>query len=92
MYNVYYGKAPSYLCSFDNVSHSHNTRNKNMSYIIPHVNSQGSNSFTFNGAKLWNNVPLSIKAVESKDNFKYKCKLYLFNKMLENERSEYVYY
>jgi hypothetical protein len=92
MFKIYYNMAPSYLCNFKKVSdvHSHNTRGSNMSYIIPHVKSQGSRSFMFNGAKLWNKLPTVIKAIDSKESFKSKCKSYLFNQMYEIENSEYV--
>ena len=46
----------------------------------------------YNGAKLWNKLPGSIKTSENKDVFKSKCKVYLFNKMSKAESSEFLYY
>ena len=94
MYKVFNNTAPAYLCKFQKVSdvHSHNTRNSESSYVIPHVNTQGSLSFMYNGAKLWNKLPGSIKSSESKDVFKSKCKAYLFNKMSMAESSEFLYF
>ena len=94
MYNIYNGSAPSYLCSFKKVSdvHSYSTRRSNLSYVIPHVKTQGSKSFTFNGAKLWNNLPMFVKNETTKDGFKHKCKEYLFSQMSQQEESDYIYY
>ena len=86
MYSIYNNMAPSYLCSF-----SHSTRRSNMSYVIPHVKTQGSKSFMYNVAKLWNDLPVSIKSVDSKDLFKSKCKTFLFNKMTAKEDSDFVF-
>ena len=94
MYSIYNGTAPSYLCNFKKVSeiHSYSTRHSNMSYVIPHVKSQGSKSFTFNGAKLWNNLPMYVKNETTKDGFKLKCKEYLFSQMSKQEECDYIYY
>ena len=94
MYNIFYGTAPSYLCVFKKVSdvHSYSTRRSNKSYVIPHVKSQGSKSFSFNGCKLWNNLPNNIKSELTKDGFKSKCKEFLFNRMLSEEESDFIYY
>ena len=93
MYNIYNDLAPSYLCHFRKVNsvHSHRTRNSAMSYVIPRVKTQGSFSFMFTGAKLWNNLPDSIRAITSKDNFKKKCKSYVFKQMKTKESSIYIY-
>ena len=63
-----------------------------MSYVIPQVKSQSKLTFKYNGAKLWNFLPLTLKKIENKDNFKVECKKHLFNKMQEIENSEYIYY
>ena len=92
MYSIYNNLAPAYLCNFQKLSdvHTHNTRNSSMSYVIPHVKSQGSNSFMFNGAKSWNNLPVSVRSVVTKDNFKQKCKCYLFGQMADREDSQFT--
>lgn len=89
MYSVYNNLAPSYLRHFQKVSdtHLHDTRRSSISYVIPHVKSQGSNSFMLNGAKLWN-IPTNIKSTVFKDSFKLKCKKYLFQLMSEKESDD----
>ena len=89
MYNIFQGTAPSYLCNFELVSerHHHNTRGSRHCYVIPRVNNFGSTSFMFNGAKLWNSLPTVVKEADSLNSFKQKCKMYLFNKMKEEEES-----
>ena len=94
MYNIFNNVAPSYLCTFKKVTevHSHNTRNSNNSYVIPQVNTHGLKSFMYNGAKAWNSLPNYIRTQPTKDNFKLKCKEFLFMKMLEIEESDFVRY
>ena len=43
----------------------------------------------FNGAKLWNELPVKIKCTD-KDSFKSKCKAFLFAKMSPEEDSEFT--
>jgi len=94
MFKVYTNTAPSYLCEFKKVSdvHSHNTRSSDLSFVIPHVNTHGGLSFMYNGAKLWNKLPGSVKTSSSKEIFKSRCKDYLFNKMSLVESSEFLWY
>jgi hypothetical protein len=91
MYNIHRKTAPSYLCNIQPVSHSHNTRKSKLSYIVPSIQTQGSNSFKYNAVKLWNNLPLNIKESENKDSFKTKCKAHLMRKLEQVERSDFVY-
>ena len=84
--------APEYMCNFQKLIevHQHNTKNSFMSYIIPHVNSYGIKSFMYNAAKAWNSLPIFLKSIECKNTFKYKCKSFLFNRMAELEKSDFV--
>jgi len=90
MYNIYYGQAPSYLCQFKKVDtvHSYGTRGSVMSYVLPNIKTQGKKTFMYNGAKLWNSLPVSMKTIECKDNFKKKCKKYFFSLMEKSENSQ----
>ena len=83
MHRIFYGLAPSYLCNFRRVdsSHSHRTRHSIKSFVLPEVKSQGKKSFMYNGARLWNSLPVNIRLIENKDNFKKKCKRYFFKEM-----------
>ena len=94
MFKIYNNVAPSYLCNFKKVedTHSHSTRGSRMSYVIPHVKNQGSLSFMFNGAKLWNSLPVSIKSNRTIDGFKKKCRDYIFGEMEKSENSDFVYH
>ena len=91
MFNIHCKNAPSYLCNIHPVSHSYGTRRSQLSYQLPHVNTQGSYSFKYSTIKLWNNLPFNIKNSESKDVFKQKCKSHLINKMSEDEDYDFVY-
>ena len=90
MYNVFTGCAPSYICNMMASSRSHSTR-LNSDFIIPHVKTQGLKGFRYNGIKLWNALPNNIMD-ESKDKFKDKLKVHLFQKMKAEEDSDFVYY
>ena len=90
MFKIFHNTAPEYLCNVHLVGHGHRTRNSCLSYTIPHVKTQGSKSFVFNGIKLWNNLPSYIRMLEDKCEFKMKCKSYLMKKMFDVEMSDYV--
>ena len=82
MYSIFNQTAPSYLCDIPLVSHRHNTRQSNFSFVIPTIKTQGSKTLMYNGIKLWNDLPNSIKLCESKSVFKCKIKVYLMEKMM----------
>ena len=42
--------------------------------VIPEIKTQGKKTFMYNGAKLWNSLPVSMKSIEDKENFRKKCK------------------
>ena len=92
MHRIYYGMAPSYLCKFIKVDivHTYGTRHCFMSYVLPVIKSQGKKSFMYNGARLWNGLPVSIRSIDNKENFKKKCKIYFFKEMENTENSEYT--
>ena len=90
MYNIAKKTAPSYFADYLPVCHSYGTRNSKMSFSIPNVKTQGSNSFKFCGIKLWNDLPLNIKCAETKCNFKRQCKTFLMNKMENIENSDFI--
>ena len=61
-----------------------------MSYVIPHVKTQGSKTLMYNGAKLWNDLPVTIKSFNTKDLLKSKCTTFLFNKNSLKETSDFI--
>ena len=92
MYDIYNNLAP-YLCTFRRIEsvHDHETRRRKNSFVIPHVKKQGSLTFMYNGAKLRNSLPDDIKLSNSKENFKKKCKAYMFDDMERLENDQFVY-
>ena len=92
MYNIFYGLAPSYLCHFERVDnlHSYGTRHSVLSYVLPEIKTHGGKTFMYNGAKLWNSLPVSLRSIESRDNFKIKCKKFFFDQMKNIENSQFV--
>ena len=91
MYSIFYDQSPSYLCQFKRVVsvHSYGTRGSEMNYVIPEIKTQGKKTFMYNGARLWNSLPDSIKLIEVKDNFK-KSVNFFFSLMKRNEDSDVV--
>ena len=39
-------------------------------YVFPEIKTQGKKTFMYNGARLWNRLPDSIKLTKVQDNFK----------------------
>ena len=90
LYNVFDGSAPKYMLdSFSCHKHTYQTRNATNSFILPHVKTNGHNSYRFNSIKLWNSLPFTPS--ESKDVFKNNCKLYLIDVMKREDDCEFVY-
>ena len=76
IFNISNDKAPSYLCAFDKVTdvNSHFTTISDM----------------FNAAKVWNDKPNYIKSIDSEEEFKVKCKSYIFQRMQEEDTNVFV--
>ena len=73
MFNIINGNAPAYLISGINMNqHRYSTRARELSCVIPRVNSSGLTSYMYQGVCHWNNLPLEIKQCPSKDTFKYQ--------------------
>ena len=72
MFNVYYDRAPRYLRqNFTKCENVHTcTRYSEKSFNVPSVKTHGSLTFVFNGTKLWNSLPVSIKYIVTKDRLK----------------------
>ena len=41
--------------------------------LIPQVKHQGSKCFRYNDIQLWNDLPIDVKTVQPRNNFKNKC-------------------
>ena len=82
MFSMFNNVAPSYMCDINRISHRHNTRQSDSAYVVPR---QGSKSYTFNGSKLWNELPTNVKHVQQKIRFKKECKALLTTRMKEKE-------
>ena len=94
MFNIFSHSAPIYLQdNFTRMADQscHNTRRSEFNFFVPRVNGASSNSFTYHGAKLWNDLPKSIQASSSKPVFKKLVKGFLHEKSLAVERSDFVY-
>ena len=92
MHNIFFGKAPSYLTSsFQSSTSRHNTRSGPLSLIVPSAKSFGQSSFSYTGATAWNQLPCTIKSINSKSVFKSSVKSYLFGRLRDEEASLFIY-
>ena len=83
MYKIHIKKAPAYLCDVKLVSHSYNTRKKELSYIVPKVKSHGQKTFKYCSIKYWNSLPLPIRKSNCLVSFKSKCKKYYMDHFIK---------
>ena len=87
MYIVFNNSAPSCMCDVNRTRHHYNTCRSTASYTVPHVIGQGSKSFTFNGIKLWDELP--CESIQQKHIFKKECKNIL---MSQRKRKVNLYF
>jgi len=78
VYKVKHKKAPEYLYEHftpaDSV-HTYKTRfSNNGCFAIPKVKGFGMNTFAYNGCKLWNSLPPSVKDQNNLMKFKHAVK------------------
>jgi hypothetical protein len=93
MFTIFKETAPAYMLDYiPRNFQSHCTRQSLNTFVLPHVKSHGSLSFKWNGVRLWNSLPNFLKCATSKDSFKYKCKKFLFDKMVKKESMDYIMY
>ena len=91
MFNVFSETTPSSMSEYIPCQGQvHCTRQSENAFVLLHVNTHGNQSFTWNGVKLMTTFPSFIKSVRSKDSNKYRCKKFLFDKMLTKENMDYV--
>ena len=61
-----------------------------MSFIVPQVKSHGSKYVQYNGIKLWNDLPCNIRKNNGEEDFKFKCRKHLSNKMKSEVKSVFT--
>ena len=95
VYRIFNGSAPDYLQNdFNYVSqvHRYSTRHSVSSLCIPSVKTAGKTTFTYSAIKLWNELPKEIKFVTKEHKFKGAVKTYLFYKMQQSGKSDFLYF
>ena len=82
LFRIRHGIAPRYLMpNFTAISaaHSHNTRGSGFNFQLSRDLALSTNSFSFTSIKQWNDLPNSIKSIDSFHVFKRKLKEFLIN-------------
>jgi hypothetical protein len=92
MYKIYHKTAPQYMCYLEPTRHGYSTRNNVMTFKVPDVKGIGRNYFVFNGIRLWNSLPNSIRSCTSINSFKSRCKRFLFSNLRIREHSDFLFY
>ena len=93
MFNVYRQVAPNYLCkNFRLISHQYSTRYAQCNFAVPRPRGIDKYNFSYQGVLAWNDLPISIKSVNSKSMFKSKVKKFLKTQAHYIESRNYVTY
>jgi len=93
LHNIFNGEAPAYMLgSFVRSDSGHQTRNQNLSFFVPRINSFGHNSFTYTGAKLWNSFPQVIRGTRNKSHFKKLVRDFLASSFMADSLNTFVFY
>ena len=83
VFKVKHKLAPSYMNSFlvsQNTVHSYSTRlSEKGGFNLPKAKGSGCKSFSFIGAKLWNNLPCHLTDINNFQSFKVAIKSHLLN-------------
>jgi len=83
VFKVKHKLAPSYMNSFlvsQNTVHSYSTRlSEKCGFNLPKAKGSGCKSFSFIGAKLWNNLPCHLTDINNFQSFKVAIKSHLLN-------------
>jgi len=91
MFNVYHKTAPNYLCrNFSSINHQHFTRRAAYNLFLPRPLNIDLFNFSFQGARLWNNLPVDVKRADSKTIFKRSVKTWLRAQAHANENNEFL--
>ena len=72
--------------------HRYSTRHSVSSLCIPSVKTAGKTTFTYSAINLWNELPKEIKFVTKEHKFKGAVKSYLFDKMQQSDKSDFLYF
>lgn len=95
VHKIYNKKCPSYMYeNFCLVSdmHGYNSRNSKCNFYVQPANSFTINTFYYQAVQDWNSLPLCIKNVRNKFEFKRKVKSMLTDNMKLTEESDFIFY
>ena len=92
VFNIYHNLAPSYLSEkFSSISHNYNTRRAECNFFLQRPQGMEVNNFSYQGAKLWNELPSNIKKIRVKDSFKKMLKRHLRSESHAAELNVFMY-
>ena len=91
VYTIFHSNAPVYMKSNFHISNSR-TRNSVYNFNITRVGSFSKDSFYYTGAKLWNDLPLSVRSSQTRNGFKNSIKKHFMSQVLVSSQSDFIYY
>ena len=92
VFNIFHGKAPGYLCENFNVNQGNTRGATNINFIVPNSKLSSKNTFTYQAISDWNKLPISIKSITNKEQFKKGVKDFLHLEARMREDNEYIYF
>ena len=95
VFRIVNGSAPDYLQKdLNHVSqvHRYSTCHSESSLCVPTVKSAGKSIFMYTAINHWNELPKDTKAVTRERRFKGAVKSYLFDKMEQSDKSDFLYF
>ena len=94
MFNIFNDKSTEYMNGqFPLLSSGHHTRKIVLNFVVPRVERFGISSFKYDTCtKLWNSLPLTVKSLRSKFDFKKAVKSYFISEMLVCDRNDVMFY
>ena len=96
VFNIHNANCPSYMLNgFTLVSEQSRYATRSCSsknYMVPNNNYCSPCTFYYNAIKDWNDLPLNIKEISGKENFKISLKEHLNIKSRESENATFIYF
>ena len=95
VHRIFNETAPDYMQEFFTLNrnvHQHQTRSvSNCNYFIPRVNTFGRSSFYYTSTLIWNSLPIKLKSINVKSQYKTSLKKHLLAEFVKLEDQQFIY-
>ena len=94
VFNIKIGKSPEYMKElFSMIGDTELricTRASRYNFFLPRVNNRESHTFYFSAIKEWNHLPVRVKEMSNKDQFRTSLRTHILNELINKEQCPYV--